>query len=401
MNEIPPGSPSGPHTSGEPGSRTGTGQVPLNISWAELNEATVTSRVDQMRAARQVPLIRAVGAPGDAAPAGPLAWLRGSVAGLCLAGVIGAVLSWALIEVILRPDAITHWYGSGRHTGNILFSVAIALGIGLVVSAWEGVEARSFPKAGRAMLKAAPVLAIGGVAGGYLASKLFQSMIKGISAKAEAVANSKATYSEALQAFNDYMQNHLHLPRGLAIGLVGIAIGAALGAASLSWQRALNGAIGGAVGGFVGGFLFDYFGSSSGSGVVPRLVAMLVIGLLVGGSMGLIEAARREHWLEILSGGMAGKQFILYNEQTMLGADPGCQVTLIKDPAIAARHAVLIRSADGLTVRSIDPASPTLVNGQPVQEHLLGDSDMLQVGHCMLRYRSKSSAAPVQAGIYG
>jgi Inner membrane component of T3SS, cytoplasmic domain len=197
------------------------------------------------------------------------------------------------------------------------------------------------------------------------------------------------------------VHSHVHPPRGLAIGLVGIAIGAALGAASLSWQRALNGAIGGAVGGFVGGFLFDYFSSDSGSGVFPRLVALLVTGLLIGGSMGLIETARREHWLEILSGGMAGKQFILYNQQTTIGADAGCQVTLIKDPAIAPRHALLTRSASGLTVRSVDPASPALVNGQPVHEHLLADSDMLQLGLSMLRYRSKASSAPVQAGIHG
>jgi type IV secretory pathway VirB2 component (pilin) len=401
MNETPPGYPSESNTTGEPSARTGTDGAVLNISWAELNEPTVTSRVDQMRAARQVPLVREVGAPGDVAPTGPLAWLRGSVGALCLAGVIGAIISWALIEVVLRPDAEKNWYGSGRHTGDILFSVAIALGIGLVVAAWDGVEARSLPKAGQAMLKAAPVLVVGGALGGYLASNMYRSMMTGVLEKAQTIAESKPTYASAVQAYNDYVHSHVHLPRGLAIGLVGIAIGAALGAASLSWQRALNGAIGGAVGGFVGGFLFDYFSSDSGSGVFPRLVALLVTGLLIGGSMGLIETARREHWLEILSGGMAGKQFILYNEQTTIGADAGCQVTLIKDPAIAPRHAVLTRSANGLTVRTVDPTSPALVNGQPVHEHLLADSDMLQLGHSMLRYRSKASSAPVQAGIHG
>jgi hypothetical protein len=401
MNETPPGYPSDPNSTREPTARTETDRATLNISWAELNEPTVTSRVDQMRAARQVPLVREVGAPGDATPTGPMAWLRGSVGALCLAGVIGAIVSWALVEVLVRPDADTHWYGSGRHTVDILFSVAIALGIGLVVAAWDGVEARSLPKAVQAMLKAAPVLVVGGVVFGYLSSRVYRSMFRAVAKKAYALYVSKGGGSEGVRAADNYLNNHLHLPRGLAIGLTGIAVGAALGAMSLSWQRALNGAVGGFIGGFVGGFLFDYIASGTSSGVLPRLVALLVIGLLIGGSMGLIETARREHWLEILSGGMAGKQFILYNEQTTIGADAGCQVTLIKDPAIAPRHAVLTRSAKGLTVRSVDPASPPLVNGQPVHEHLLADSDMLQLGHSMLRYRSKGSSAPVQAGIHG
>lgn len=379
-----------------------TGTAPVQISWDDLNTESVNARVELIRKAREVPLIQPVGAPALAPDSGPMGWLRGSVGSLALAGLVGGLVAWGLDEVVLQPEADTHWYGDSATTGNVLFTLVFALGIGLVISAWEGIQARSWDKTRTALLKAGPVLVGGGLLGGFIASAVYTSMTSSIVTDAFAAATGQGgSGADAEQIFIQYVQDHMHLPRGIGFGLVGIAVGAALGAASRSTRRALNGAIGGFVGGFVGGFLFDYIGSGSSSGVMPRLVAIEVTGVLIGVSVGLVETVRRENWLEIVSGGMAGKQFILYHQQTVIGSGANCHVTLIKDPAISPQQLQLTQNADGLTARSLDPQRPAQVNGTAIVEQTLVDSDLLQVGSTVLRYRSKAAAAPQPGAIRG
>jgi hypothetical protein len=374
----------------------------LEISWADLNDSSVTARVAEMQTARQIPLVQTVGAAADESPTGLAGLLRGSVVTLVIAGIVGAVATWGLVELLLKPDADSHWFGSSVTTGNVLMTVAWALGLGLVISGWEGVQARSWVKARNAMLKAAVVLIPGGIVGGFLADKIYHSMTQNLIRDALNKALAQGTdETSSLQIFQQYMQDHMHLPRGIAIGIVGVAVGAGLGAATRSVRRALNGAVGGFVGGFLGGFVFDYVGSGSSSGVMPRLVATGITGILVGVSVGLIETARRENWLEIVSGGMAGKQFILYRADSTIGSGADCDVTLIKDPAIQARHASLVRTANGLSVRALDAAGTVLVNGQPVSDYALHDGDLVQFGSTVVRYRAKNRAQPTPGVIAG
>jgi hypothetical protein len=370
----------------------------LDITWEDLENPEVDARMEQMRQARQVPLVRAVGA-APPAPTGPMAFLRGSFFALTVAGLIGGLVAFALVEVIAQPSSDSPWYGDGQHTGNIVFSLVMGLGIGLVVAAWDGIQARSLAKAGRSIGLASVALIVLGLAGGYIASLVFQEMTSGVVDDA---------FEHALQfdgdlaqesAFLDYINSHLHLPRGIAIGVVGLAIGAGLGLATLSWRRALNGAIGGVVGGFAGGFLFDYIAGDSDW--LPRLFAIVLIGLLIGSMTGLIEVARRDHWLEIVSGGMAGKQFILYHLESVVGSAADAAITLIKDPQIAPRHALLRREGQALTVVALDPAYPVLVNGAPVTSQRLNDADLLQFGSSVVRYRAKEASAPVSPQIHG
>lgn len=377
-----------------------TGQPPVQISWDDLNSESVNARVELIRTAREVPLVQPVGTPVLAGASGPMGWIRGSVGALALAGLVGALVTWGLVEVVLQPEADTNWYGDSTTTSNVLFTLVFALGIGLVISGWEGVQARSWVKTRTALLKSGPVLVAGGLLGGFITNAVYTSMTSTIMADAYTAAINQGG-AGADQVFAQYVQDHMHLPRGIAFALVGVAVGAALGAASRSTRRAINGAIGGFVGGFVGGFLFDYIGSGSSSGVMPRLVAIVVTGVLIGVSMGLVETARRENWLEIVSGGMAGKQFILYHQQTVIGSGADCHVTLIKDPAISPQQLQLTQNAGGLTARSLDPQRPAQVNGTAIMEQTLVDSDLLQVGSTVLRYRSKAAAAPLPGNIQG
>ena len=110
-----------------------------------------------------------------------------------------------------------------------------------------------------------------------------------------------------------------------------------------SKQRAINGALGGLGGGAVGGLVFEWitgeelFGVSTG-----RLVSLLAVGLAIAYAIRLVETARREAWLSIVSGGMAGSKFIVYHDVTRIGASPECEIFLLKDSAIQEQHARII-----------------------------------------------------------
>lgn len=361
----------------------------LEISWDDLTSVDVESRVEQMRQAQAAPLVRSVGAPD--ASAASSAWWRGGLASLALAGLLGGLVAWALVEFInIESD-------DDATVSNILFTIEAALGIGLVIAAWEGIQIRSAAKTRDLALRALPVLGGIGLVAGWITDKVYSSMIQDLGERAVQRAMESGDIEDAYQ----YLQDNMHVPRGIAFAMVGVAIGLALGAASQSSKRALNAAIGGLVGGFLGGFVFDYVGEATDSGVAARVVAISLCGIVIGVGVGVVEAVRKENWLEIVTGGMAGKQFILYHDATVLGSSPECHVTLIKDPALAGQHATLQRTPRGLTVRALNAGAPVYVNGAPVADAALVDGDLVQLGSTVLRYKEKAAAAPVAGPILG
>lgn len=359
----------------------------LEVTWGDLQDPRVIEQAERMRQAQNVPLVRQV---GPAPPPSATAWWRGNLATLTLAGLVGGLAGEIVTEVLLRPDSEgSHWYGDSAKSGNVTLSVVLSLVIGMVIASWEGIQSRSRAKVGHQLAIAGPLLLVGGLIGGFISDAIYEPMARSVFRK--------ALEQDTDAAFTAYVRDHLHLPRAIAIGIVGLMCGLALGAASRSVRRALNGALGGAVGGFVGGFLFDYIStSSSSSGVLPRIIAITLTGTVIGAAIGLVEHVAREHWLEIISGGMSGKQFILYGQETIVGSAPAAQIMLVRDPAIAPFHAGLAQRPQGLAIRGLDPRAQLLVNGAPVTDTVLADGAVIQIGSTLLRYRCKSaSAGPV------
>ena len=90
--------------------------------------------------------MRAVGA-APATPTGPTAILRGSLFTLTLAGLVGGLFAFGLVELIAQPGSDDPWYGNGEHAANIMFSLVMGLEIGLVIAGWDGIQARNFSSA--------------------------------------------------------------------------------------------------------------------------------------------------------------------------------------------------------------------------------------------------------------
>jgi hypothetical protein len=355
----------------------------LVITDDDLASGAVEDRVRQLEAAKAPAMTRTVGAPhtGPSSSFG----VR-TIAVMTALGFAGGVLGFVLSEVIGGGDE-ARFDNTTQNT--MLFTSLFTAGLGLVLIAWDGVAARSGRKVGLALGRGLPVVVAGGAIGGFLAQQLYYPFAESAIERAFREATSEE------EAF-DIVMNALRVPRGIAFMLVGICIGAALGVVYRSWKRAQNGVIGGAIGGFIGGLLFNWVGEAfnSDSGATSRLVTLVLIGTLIGLAVGAVDTIRKDAWLHIVSGGMAGKQFIVYRERCTIGSGGEVDITLIKDPAIALEHVELVLDGQGARFRNLAPHLPVSLNGQAASDGRLQDGSLLQIGGTVLQFGAKAAAMP-------
>ena len=121
-------------------------------------------------------------------------------------------------------------------------------------------------------------------------------------------------------------------------------------------------------------------------GSVSRAVGFALVGLATGVGMGLVESALKDRWLYVVSGPLAGKQFILYKSQTTIGSKQDADIYLFKDASILPRHAVI--SLSGARVM-LQATGPVLWAGQQVNSRVLQDGDILQLGRYAFRFKEK------------
>ena len=122
--------------------------------------------------------------------------------------------------------------------------------------------------------------------------------------------------------------------RSLAWGIVGLFLVAGPGIVMRSPKKLMIGLAGGFLGGLLGGGLFDLVVAATGTAWLSRLVTFVAIGAIAGLGTGLIENAAKTGWMRVVSGLIAGKQFILYKNPTVIGSSPQCEIYLFKDTQV-------------------------------------------------------------------
>lgn len=350
------------------------------ISLEDLQTSSVQEKVERLQESAKPQLVRQIGAE----PKNVM--LRNPVLLHTIYGIVGAVVGALILEVITQPDSSQpHWYGTNSYVATILYFGGVALIIGVAFNVGDSIETRSWTKVFRDIGLGGAIMVGPIVIGCAIANFAWQHLWVSYQ---ESLFLHGGT-SAVLAALGSV---RLHIVRGLAWGLCAVAMGSGLGAAKRSWRAVGNGAAAGLVGGFIGGFVFDYFRFAIGT--VNRVVAFTIIGLLIGLALGLISEITKQHWIEIVSGGMAGKQFIVFSSNTRVGSSPAADITLIKDGSIAPSHFSLQSSGKALTITSNAPGT-TSVNGMiAAPRQLLRDGDLIEIGSTVLRYRSKNEAMP-------
>lgn len=284
------------------------------------------------------------------------------------AGLLGAFAGWAIAE----PSFVD---GGARRWGNYLLIPLIVALMSAIVGVAESIVERAPRKAAIRTLIALPLgLAFGGIFM-LFADLVFRIMVGVV----------------ASMGVRTFEHPAFWIARGVAWSVFGAAGGLVYGIVGQSFKKGQYGVLGGMIGAFIGGAIFDPIVMMTGGerAVLSRAVGFSLLGMATGISMGIVESALKHRWLYVTSGPLAGKQFILYKAITTLGSEQQSDIYLFKDQAILPNHAVIATHGSRTKLTAM---GAVFVAGSPVQNRILQEGDLIQIGRYAFRYKEKARA---------
>jgi len=302
---------------------------------------------------------------------------------LAICSGVGALVGWAVLEPFFSDDPLAE-----DTVAALLMFPVVAGCIGLFLGAAEGIMCRN---PNRALLSGAVGLGVG-FGGGLLA--LIPTGI------VFAIMGTIAFSMQEGELGEDGMPSGLALlvlimGRGAAWSLAAIPAGLGQGFALREKKVILNGLVGAVMGGLLGGILFDPISlvltTADGEAAYSRAVGFCVIGLAVGLFVGLVEGWTKTAWLIMKKGPLAGKQFVLFKDTTILGSSPKAEIYLFKDDAIEPTHAIIYNRGGRFEIEDQGTPDGTYVNGVPVRSQILRANDQIVLGKTVLEFAVKDS----------
>ena len=112
---------------------------------------------------------------------------------------------------------------------------------------------------------------------------------------------------------------------------------------------------------------------------------------MVGLFVGLVEQWTKTAWVLMKTGPLAGKQFILFRDTTVLGSSPKADVYLFKDDAIEPRHALITNRSGRFEIEDCNTRDGTYVNGIHISRTVLADGDQIVLSKTVLEFSMKES----------
>lgn len=300
---------------------------------------------------------------------------------LALTGAVGGLVGWMIVEPLIDENAMR-----GNLFVLLVFPVVAAM-VGMFVGAAEGMMCRNLQ---RTLISGVVCLGIGFV--GALVALIPTAMVFGIMKTISTAFERDPQPGEMPTGLALLI---LMMGRAAAWGIVGIPAGIGQGIALRERKVVINGLVGGVLGGMVGGLLFDPISliltSADGQATYSRAVGFMTIGLFVGLFIGLVEGWTKTAWLLMRKGPLAGKQFILYKDTTILGSSPKAGIYLFKDDAIEPRHAVISNRGGRFEIEDQTTPDGTYVNGIPITRHILQNGDQIVLGKTVLEFTLKEN----------
>ncbi len=307
---------------------------------------------------------------------------------LSLASGLGAFVAWMIMEpFFVEPAALQGGQGQFRWA-NFLFFPTVAGSIGLFLGAAEGIMCRNVE---RALICASVGFAIGfaGGAVAVFAAGLIFVIMGGIAALVSRQPHGRGDMPTGL-ALLVFMMG-----RASAWAVAALPAGIGQGIALRESKVVVNGLLGAVLGGLVGGFLFDpinlAFVHAGEKAWLGRGIGFTIIGLFVGLFVGIVEQWTKSAWLLMRAGPLAGKQFVVFRNPTVLGSSPKADIYLFKDEAIEPRHALIHDRGGRFEIEDLNSADGTYVNGIPVKRQVLHAGDQIVLGKTVLEFALKEN----------
>ena len=349
----------------------------ITISWDEIDKVQDTPP--------PAPTAPPTSAPGSAwgkiqsaPPAGSLAGSEhGSVLMkgwfyLGMAGLIGAFLAWAFCEPSFEDGGPRGWADVWMFpVVVILMSVGFAAAESLVERSWQ-----------RAFVRGGVAIGLGLVLGfffDFVANFVYALLLPFI-------------VNLGVQSVSNPL---FWVRRGLAWGVFGMAGGLVFGIVSKSGKKTSYGMLGGVIGAAIGGLLFDPISLLTQGGEASRAIGISILGASTGIAIGFVESALKDRWLYVASGPLAGKQFILYHDQTTIGRQQSCTIYLFKDPSILDQHAVIQHRGARTFITAYGAVAVSGQRLRPNIERVLANGETIQIGQYVFQYSEKAKTGKV------
>lgn len=232
---------------------------------------------------------------------------------LSLASGLGAFIAWMIIEPFIDDRKLAEDSGL---MGLLLFPTVAGF-VGLFLGAAEGIMCRNLQ---RAAICAAVGLGVG-FAGGLVAIVIATVIFTIMGVIAVSLSRKPLDENDTPTGLSFLV---LMMGRAAAWAVAAIPAGIGQGIALREGKVVLNGLLGGVLGGLLGGMAFDpiskVFISADGQAWPSRAVGFTLIGLMVGLFVGIVEQWTKSAWLLMKAGPLAGKQFVIFRNPTVLGS---------------------------------------------------------------------------------
>jgi len=348
----------------------------IKISYEDLQAPRVDEILSQDSSFR-----RGMGSREDAEETAKVSFIHKSWFYLMLAGLIGAIIAWGLIEPYFGDTEET---SRANFFAIILFPTVGGLA-GFMIGGVEGILARNYLRAAKGAF-----IGLGVGFGGGLVSIVAGSIVFVIVAL---IGLGMFDIGDSTKSFGGFIV--WVIARSLAWTVAGMTVGLGPGIAIKSKKMTLNGFLGGMLGGLIGGILFDPInyvvsgGTMETGAEVSRAIGLGVIGATAGLMIGIVEMLTKDAWLLMTEGPLKGKQFIVYKNPTHIGSSPNCEIYLFKDPSIEPYHAEIQIARDGYLLEDKHSPNGTLVNGQKIANKRLRNGDVIQIGKAKFIYSEK------------
>lgn len=285
-----------------------------------------------------------------------------------IAGLLSGILGWLITELFASDKTYSQELTSliqeaALYAGLVGAAIGMSLGIAYAIAAGNA------NKAIRSAFSGLLFGGLGGIVGGSLAQYIYGTIL--------------LSY-----LLGDFGQIIL---RAVGWSMLGLLIGVGQGALVPVKAKMRNGIIGGALGGLLGGAAFQLILSGIGEAPLGRGLALAVMGLSIGILVSLVEEASKEAWLHMKTGPLGGKQFVIYEERTVIGSNPSSHILLLKDSQVLPEHAVITRLGANFCLNKASSDAPVMVNGRSINRHNLKDGDIITLGNSDLIFHIRSS----------
>ncbi len=362
------------------------------ISMDDLNDQKIDSSLEKLKDKEKIIEQKQARIATNDDDSSPKSKYR-SISNFIFIGLFSSMLGWSFAEQFTRPDTINRPFNNvfNLNLSSVMFFTIVGLFLFFLLIYWE-IIVYSFSKdVALSLTKVLPICffllfvtsAINNGVYSYFRNNIYET-------------SSSLDFETLLGA--------LSVVRAISWGIWGLLSGAILGIfPSMNRKKIINGAIGGLIGGAIGGFGFnpitnlirDGFQTDiellgTYPGALARFIAILFVGLSVGISIGLVKAFRSKYWIEILSGGMAGKQFLFESNEITFGSMYKNDITLIKDPKIPEyAFKINTESSTPFVVNDAYFSYLEVDNINVETSHKLNSGSIITVGDTVLKFFTK------------